>query len=210
MVTLLLAGLAAVAGAGVGWWGWSLAAAEERTTLPRRWRPVLALATAIAWAAAVLAVTSPWAWPAALVLGAGVVALGAIDLRSRLLPNRLVGPFGVAAAVALAVAALGLGEPLRLAGAAAGAAGLFAVYLLLALVSPGSLGMGDVKIAAVLGAYGGWLGWSAWVATALSGFVLGAVMATVLLLARLAGRRDRFAYGPAMLLGTLSVVLLAG
>ncbi|MFC7401059.1 prepilin peptidase [Citricoccus sp. GCM10030269] len=210
-----LAGLTALAGALVGHWGWRLAARGARgnggkgTALPGRWRPWLALATGVVWAAVVLLTRPAWFWPAALWLGAGVVLLGAVDLRSRLLPNRLVGPFAIVAAATLGVAALGVGEPIRLLGAGAGGVALFAIYLVLALISPGSLGMGDVKLAAVLGAYGGWLGWIAWWWTALGGFLLGGMTALVLVVIRRSGRRDRFAFGPAMLLGALAVVLAA-
>ncbi len=208
--TAALAALAALAGAGVGWWGWRVASREARTALPDRWRPWLCLVTGGVWASTVLLTGPTWFWPAALVLGAGLVLLGAVDLRSRLLPNRLVGPFALFAAATMTVATLGVGEPLRLVWAGAGTVALFLIYLLLALASPGSMGMGDVKLAAVLGAYGGWLGWTAWWWTALGGFLIGGSMALMLLVVQSADRRDRFAFGPAMLLGALVVVLTMG
>jgi leader peptidase (prepilin peptidase)/N-methyltransferase len=82
-----------------------------------------------------------------------------------------------------------------------GAAALFAVYLSLALVSPGGLGMGDVKLAALLGLYLGWLGWAAVVLGALAGFVVQALVALVLLAIRRIGLRGELPFGPAMLAG---------
>ncbi len=210
VITAITAVLGASLGALLGWCGWRLAAREKRTALPRSWRPWLCVLTALAGLGVVVLTGPGWYWPAGIVLGAGVVVLGAVDLRHRLLPNRMTTLFGALAAVTLTVAALAQGEPARLLGALLGAAILLAVYALLAVVSRGGLGMGDVKLAPVLGAYGGWLGPSAWLGVAVAGFILGGLAAAVLLLGRRAGLRDRFAYGPAMLLGTLATVLLAG
>ena len=84
----------------------------------------------------------------ALVLIAVLVALAAIDLEHRLLPNVIVGPaavFGLALSVA--------GEPSRWwvypVSVVGVAAGLFA----LALAYPGGIGMGDVKMGGMLGAF---------------------------------------------------------
>ncbi len=84
----------------------------------------------------------------ALVLISVLVALAAIDLEHRLLPNAIVGPAAVVGFV-LSVA----GDPARwwvyLVSAFGVAAGLFA----LALAFPGGMGMGDVKMGGMLGAF---------------------------------------------------------
>jgi len=76
----------------------------------------------------------------------------------------------------------------------------------LALASPGGLGMGDVKLAALLGLYLGWLGWAAVVLGALAGFVVQAVVALALLAARRIGLRGELPFGPAMLAGAALVI----
>jgi hypothetical protein len=85
------------------------------------------------------------------VLAAGVLAVlavpAAIDLRWRVLPNRIVLP-ATAAVLAWQVAFF----PDRSAEWLLAAGGAAALLLLPSLVKPGAIGMGDVKLAALLGA----------------------------------------------------------
>jgi leader peptidase (prepilin peptidase) / N-methyltransferase len=74
-----------------------------------------------------------------------LVVLAAIDIGHRIVPNRIVVP---AAAVALAAQTALHPSPEW----ALGAAGAFLFFLVAALVHPGGIGMGDVKLAALLGA----------------------------------------------------------
>lgn len=80
-----------------------------------------------------------------------------------------------------------------------GALILFAGYLALGLMSPGSIGMGDVKLAAPVGLYLGYLGWSQLLYGGLLGFILNGLV-TVATVAR-KGRKDakEVAHGPSML-----------
>ena len=125
-----------------------------------------------------------------------------VDLRERLLPNRVLLPATVGAAALLVVAAVRLGAWPDLLRAAAGAVTLFCVLLALALLAPGQFGMGDVKLGALLGLYLGWLGWPALALGVLAGFAVQAVAALVLLAARRVGLRSALPFGPALLLGT--------
>ncbi len=114
-------------------------------------RPTRALTTAVL-AAAAAAGTAAALGPSALnVVSAAVVGLlvwlAAIDLEFRLVPNRIVLP--ATAAVLLAAVVLAPDRALERLLAAIGAA---AFLLLAALVRPGELGMGDVKLALLLGA----------------------------------------------------------
>lgn len=86
----------------------------------------------------------------AVALGLAAVA-AAVDARCGMLPDRLV--LGVAAPAVLValVAAIG-GDRTTLAVVVAGAAVLAAPLFVLHLVSPTSLGFGDVKLGAALGA----------------------------------------------------------
>jgi leader peptidase (prepilin peptidase)/N-methyltransferase len=136
-----------------------------------------------------------------LYLAAVSVALAMIDIDTHTLPNKIVLPAYPVAAVLLAAAALAAGEPGRLLSALTGAAALFALYLVLAVISPGGMGLGDVKLAGVLGLYLGWLGWSPLIVGAFGAFLLGGVFGLVLLATRKAGRRSSIPFGPWMLLG---------
>lgn len=144
-----------------------------------------------------------------LVLAAISIALGLIDLDVHRLPNPLVF-FGYAAgAVLLTAVSLLEGEHGRLLSAAIGLAAMFVAYLVMALVYPGGMGFGDVKLAGVLGLYLGWLGFAELVVGAFSAFLLGGVFAVAMLIARKAGRKSGIPFGPWMLAGAW-VGILAG
>jgi leader peptidase (prepilin peptidase)/N-methyltransferase len=142
-----------------------------------------------------------WELPAFLVLAATAVLLAVVDLQHRLLPNRVLLPAFGAGAILLTGAAVLEEEWSALLRAGLGAVVLFAVFLVLALISPRSLGMGDVKLAGLLGLYLGWLGWGAVVVGAAAGFVVQALVAMLLLAGRRIGLRSELPFGPAMLLG---------
>ena len=136
-----------------------------------------------------------------LYLAAISVALAMIDLDTHTLPNRILLPAYPVAAVLLGAAALVAGEPGRLLTALIGAGALFGLYLALALISPGGMGLGDVKLAGLLGLYLGYLGWAPLIVGAFGAFLLGGVFGLLLLLSRKAKRRSSIPFGPWMLLG---------
>ncbi|WP_370249166.1 A24 family peptidase [Cryobacterium sp. HLT2-28] len=138
---------------------------------------------------------------ALLYLAAVSVALALIDLDTHTLPNRIVLPAYPVGAVLLTSAAVAAGEPGRLIGAIIGAGGLFALYFLMALAYPAGMGMGDVKLAGLLGLYLGWFGWGQLAVGAFSAFLLGGLFALVLLIARQANRKSGIPFGPWMLAG---------
>jgi leader peptidase (prepilin peptidase) / N-methyltransferase len=145
--------------------------------------------------------------PAFCYLGLVGVALAAIDLGHRRLPNSLVLPSYAIGAALLLLAALVRGEPSAYARALLGMAGLFVFYLVLALVNPAGMGFGDVKLAGVLGLYLGYLGGAELVVGAFLGFLLGALAGVGLVLARRATRRSHLPFGPFMVAGALVAVL---
>ena len=165
------------------------------------WSPLLLLATGILFGLTAWRFGIAWELPAYLVLAGAAVPLTVIDLRHRLLPNRLLVPAFGAGAVLLTLAAALTGEWSDLLRAGIAAVVLFAVFLVLALISPRSLGMGDVKLAGLIGLFLGWLGWAAVVVGSAAGFVVQALLAVVLLAGRRIGLRSELPFGPAMLLG---------
>ncbi|MGY1594909.1 prepilin peptidase [Geodermatophilus sp. SYSU D00708] len=163
--------------------------------------PFVQVATALLFGLTALRFGLSWELPAFLLLAACGLLLAVVDLRHRVLPNRVVLPALGSSAALLVLPAAVEGAWAALLRAGLGAAVLFAVFLVLALLSPGALGMGDVKLAALLGLCLGWLGWGAVVAGALAGFVLQAVVALGLIATRRIDLRGELPFGPAMLAG---------
>ena len=135
--------------------------------------------------------------------------LSIIDFKSHRLPNRLVGWF--TASQILFIGAIGWITPdlARLTTALGIAAATMFVYLLLYLVSGGSLGMGDVKFAFPLGLCVGWYSADYWLVAIFISFLLAGLVAVIGLVTKRMTRKSRLAFGPYMFLGTLIVCGLA-
>ena len=168
-------------------------------------RPSRATAAAIASvgiAAACLAHLGPSAFAVVQAAAVGLLVwLAAIDLEFRLVPNRIVLPATAAVLVVTAAFDAGLAVE-RLAAAV----GVGAFLLVAALLRPGALGFGDVKLGLLLGAT---LGGSVLTAL-LVGF--GAVAVVGLLLVARSGRRafeDQLPLVPFLAFGAL-VAIIAG
>lgn len=173
-----------------------------------RTRITTAAVTSVLCAAFALRFGADPALPAFILLAALGVQLARIDLALHLLPNPLVLSL-LTGGLACLLAATASGESWPdLLRALAGAAILCVIYLILALISPAGLGMGDVKLAAPVGLYLGYLGWNQLLYGGLLGFILNGVV-TVLVVAR--NRKDRkaeVAHGPSMLGAAVGVGLL--
>ena len=98
--------------------------------------------------------------------------------------------------------------PADLLRALAAALALSGGYLVLALLPGANLGMGDVKLCALLGLLLGWLGWDAVLLGALLPHLINGPVALALLLARRAGRKTELPLGPALLAGALLAVVV--
>lgn len=144
--------------------------------------------------------------PAYVVLAAVSVVLVVVDVAHHRLPNRVLYPGAVASAVLLAVAAAVQHDWWDVLRAVEAAGAVYVVFFVLALISPRSLGMGDVRLAALLGAYLGFRSWPLVYLGLLAGFVIAAGIAVVLLAARRATRTTALPFGPALILGTLLVL----
>lgn len=131
-----------------------------------------------------------------------LVPIALIDLEHRIIPNKLTA-LGAVLALGLGLGLDASGEPQRLiAGAVAGGA-----LLLAALAYPGGMGMGDVKLAAVLGLF---LGKD--VAPAMLIALIGGVLVGAIVIARKGaaeGRKTAVPFGPFLALGA-TVAVFAG
>jgi leader peptidase (prepilin peptidase) / N-methyltransferase len=163
--------------------------------------PLIEAATAALCVAAVLTHRSASAIALSLVLILLLVPAAVIDLEHRIIPNRITA-LGAVLALALGLALDPSGEPGRLIAAAA--AGGF--LLLAALAYPGGMGMGDVKLAGMMGLFLG-----AAVAPALLIALLTGVTLGVVVIARKGaqqGRKTAIPFGPFLALGGLSAVFV--
>jgi leader peptidase (prepilin peptidase)/N-methyltransferase len=128
-----------------------------------------------------------------------VVPAAVIDLEYRIIPNRLTA-LGAVLALVLGTALDPAGEPTRLiAGAAAGG-----FLLIAALAYPGGMGMGDVKLAGVMGLFLGSAVAPAIMIALLSGVLVGAVV--IARKGAAAGRKTAIPFGPFLALGAIAAV----
>jgi leader peptidase (prepilin peptidase)/N-methyltransferase len=129
-----------------------------------------------------------------------LVVLAAIDLERRIIPNRIVLP-----AVVLILAAQIALSPDRALEWTAAALGAALFLLLPLLVYPSGMGMGDVKLALLLGAGLGWAIVPALVAGLFAAFIVALV---VLVRGGLAARKTALPFGPFLVFGALFALFL--
>ena len=163
--------------------------------------PAVELTTAVVFAAVVVARGLSLELLLELPFAAMLIAVANIDLEHRIVPNRILAPMAVWGVAVSAVVRPDALPELLIAGAAA-----FTFLLLAALAYPAGMGMGDVKLAGVMGLY---LGLS--VAPAmLIAFLAGSVVGIAIMVREGAGARKKgVPFGPFLALGSL-VALLAG
>lgn len=164
--------------------------------------PVVEAVTAALYVAVVLVKGVTGEALIGIVLVTVLVPVALIDLDHRIIPNRVLLPGAVIGLVLVATLERGVLVEHLIAAAAAGG-----FFLAAALAYPRGMGMGDVKLAAVLGLY---LGRS--VAPAVLVAVLAATVVGLGVIARrgaAVGRKTAIPFGPFLALGAV-VGLLAG
>ncbi len=169
-----------------------------------------AVVTAVLFAAAAVRFGPVPELAAYCVLFAGLVGISVADLRVGLVPRVLLYPTLGLMVLALVGAAAVSGDWGALGRAAIGGSLAFAVFFVLWWFAPRGLGFGDVRLAGLMGTALGWLGLAHVYVGFLSGFVLGALMGTVKMLAQGTGRKTRFPFAPALAAGTVIGVLWGG
>ena len=138
------------------------------------------------------------------------VALAAIDIAAQRLPDPLTLPAYPILITLLTGAAFVSHDFAALLRALLGGLALAVAYLLLALVRPGQLGGGDIKLAGIAGLALGWLGWPTLIAGAALGFVLSAIVSVALLAARRVTLHSAICFGPFLLGGALLAAITSG
>ena len=143
--------------------------------------------------------------PAFLLLAVLGTQLARIDMALHLLPNPLVLILLAGGLLLLLLPGLFDKQSDDLLRASLGTVILFAAYLILGLISPGGIGMGDVKLAAPVGLYLGYLGWSQLLYGGLIGFVLNGIVTVLVLSRKGRNKATEVPHGPSML-GALAAV----
>ncbi|MGH3826563.1 MAG: prepilin peptidase [Pseudonocardiaceae bacterium] len=138
-------------------------------------------------------------------LAATGVALSAIDLRTRRLPNWLVLPSYLAIPSLAALTGI---HPSALVRATLGMAAVLTFYVLLYTVFPGHLGGGDLKIAGPVGFLLAWQSWSALLTGTLLTWVLAALALPLSTTAPPRTTAVSLPLGPFLIGATLAITLL--
>lgn len=129
------------------------------------------------------------------------VALALIDLDTQRLPDAIVLPsYAVVIVCGAGMSLLG-GDWGAFARGLTGMAALGTFYLVLAIAVPRGMGLGDVKLAGVLGFVLAYLGWGPLAVGAFGAFLLGGTFSIVLMVLRRVGRKSGIPFGPWMLAG---------
>ncbi|MDE0131211.1 MAG: A24 family peptidase, partial [bacterium] len=167
---------------------------------PESWRTaarwLLSVISGMGWAVMLTAVGWSGVLAAHLVWVTAAASVVVTDLEHRLIPNRILYPGAAVTAVLLLVGALLDRTPGRIGSAALGAGLCLLGMGALSALGRGALGMGDVKLSAVLGLVCGYWGVEVAMRAVLSGFLLGGVAALGLMIARRAHRGTQLPFAP--------------
>jgi leader peptidase (prepilin peptidase)/N-methyltransferase len=211
LVLLALAGaaLGAVTGRALAVAGYRIESDDAGAPPRHWWWPAVALG--VLWAVVGWRVGDLAGWaalPAYLLFAWLAVGLVWIDADVHRLPDGLVLPAYPALVVLVVVATAGLGDWGALVRALACMAAMYALYFLMAMISPSSLGFGDVKLSGLIGLLLGWLGVGTALVGLLAGFIVGGLIAVVMLIGRRVGLRSHIAFGPSMLAGAFVALVV--
>lgn len=188
------------------------------TTVPQRmdreprprgtWWWGLAIVVGGAYGWLVASAVAPWlVLVAYLAFGGATLALGLIDLDHQLIPNRVLFPSLAVAGGLLAIGALADSAGGALLRGFAGSAAYFTGLLAFGLLARGGFGMGDVKLALLLGLFLGYIGWGELAAGAILAILLGGIASVLLLISRVKKRDSKFAYGPYLIVGAWVAII---
>jgi len=165
---------------------------------------VVALVTATAGALCAVRLGEVPQLAAYCVLAGALAVVSITDLRTGLVPRRVVYTAAVVVGVALLAASATNGTWRPMLDALVGGAIAFFIFGAVWWISPKAMGFGDVRLAGLCGGALGWLGFAALYLGFLAAFLSGTLFGLAVLLAR--GRR-RFPFAPALSFGTMFGVL---
>ena len=136
-----------------------------------------------------------------------MLAVALIDARHRIVPNRIVYPALVVFAVAIGVGDL-LDGGVSIWSGLIGLAAYSVPLLVVAFVVPGGMGMGDVKLAALIGLVLGSLGLPLVAVAAGLGILAGGLGAITAMTILRYGRKQQMPFGPFLAAGAAAALLV--
>jgi leader peptidase (prepilin peptidase)/N-methyltransferase len=128
-----------------------------------------------------------------------LLTIALIDFDHRIIPNIITLP-GIAVGLGLSIWALPIVPLASLLGLLVGGT----LFYLIAVVSRGGMGGGDIKLIAMIGAF---LGWQGALFTIFSGALLGSLVGVTLMLLGKKGRKDKVPFGPFLSCGAILFML---
>lgn len=189
----------------IRWWATGCACPSCGHRQPGTWWlaqigvPIASLAMLATWGDSWVLV--PFLWLVPVLFTAAI-----IDMRTMLIPRNVVWlGFAIGAAL-IVISSVLAGVTSQLVPAAIGAVGYFGFLFVVSIISPGGMGFGDVRLAALLGLY---LGWIHMMLPAI-GLFIACIFGVVLGLGvRFASgeKRAPFPFGPGLALGTMVAIV---
>ena len=170
---------------------------EQVTTRAKYRKPLLFLLLTVYVGRACITVTPP----ALFYLVIAIVCLSIItatDFEQYVIFDVMLVPFAATGILYT----IHMGLPIT--GHIAASLGGGLVFLLLAIVTKGAIGGGDIKLIAAMGL---WLGIRPLLSVIVYGFIAGGIAAFILLLTKQKSRHSYFAYGPYFALSGLGILL---
>ena len=158
--------------------------------------PLVELLSAILFALAAIRFGLQWNTLIAVILISSSIVVSVIDYKIQIIPNSISLPGIVLGLLINLIPSSPVGFLNALYGMALGG-GLFYVV---ALVSRGGMGGGDIKLIAMFGAF---LGWKNCLVTIFCGVLLGSLVGVTLLVLQRKGRKDPIPFGPFLFIGAL-------
>jgi leader peptidase (prepilin peptidase)/N-methyltransferase len=147
--------------------------------------------------------------PAFLYFAAIGTALALIDVDHHRLPSAIVLPSYPVVAILLTLSAAWQHDWWALARAGIGGAALLGFYFAVRFVYPAGMGLGDVRLAGLLGGLLAYLSWSALVIGAFGGFLLGAIVGMAVIISGRGTPNTALPFGPFMIVGALLAIFVA-
>jgi leader peptidase (prepilin peptidase)/N-methyltransferase len=142
-------------------------------------------------------------------LAAVGVPLAAIDILDQRLPSKLLIPAYPIVAALLVLAAIAEHNGTAILRSLAGMIVLSIFYLIIALAAPGALGAADIRLAGLLGLTLGWPGWTTVISGTMLGLLYGSLTGATMIVLRRATRHTLIPFGPALIAGAFTALLVA-